>query len=536
MAAIRNSGWACSTLYASDREDGGIPVMLDGSHRLEALRRLLKSNETSWLLRTETPENFKVTVNVLKGLTPEEEGLVGREANYLNSRRVCMTLVDHITATHRAVIATRLRLNLKQGEALTAETLRKVHPDFRRYVESTIRAWKGLAEGLSDPARKLLLRVHASGLRSEQGEVRRAFSKKTLVESKMMAQLRNYPGAQFWYLKRLIDLEADDKIRKYKAPYFKELIEQLKGFSDACTQFAGYLKHTFKLAALAKQLEEIVQKGRPAENKGPLKSFAHNYLWTSKREKEVEALVQLRKKDYKMFPYVFYQLVAQLHFKEDYEQVDKMFAAPEANRRVKFTSPVDPTQENLNYRKLLQKRRYQIPSSTEQDAPARKKQKKAAPERKTQTTTDQEQGEDQEQEHGEEHSDKLRARKKQKRAAPERKTQTTTDQEQGEDQEQEHGEEHSDKLHDEHPEDLPPDPNDHDESEPQEKNKGKSIPPQPLNTSLSLHVYQNQSSPLASILVQDITKLIERINLPPGEKITLKVRQKGKPATERSFN
>ena len=257
----------------------------------------------------------------------------------------------------------------------------------------------------------------------------------------MMAQLRNYPGAQFWYLKRLIDLEADDKIRKYKAPYFKELIEQLKGFSDACTQFAGYLKHTFKLAALAKQLEEIVQKGRPAENKGPLKSFAHNYLWTSKREKEVEALVQLRKKDYKMFPYVFYQLVAQLHFKEDYEQVDKMFAAPEANLRVKFTSPVDPTQENLNYRKLLQKRRYQVRSSTEKDAPARKKQKKAAPERKTQITTDQEQGED---------------------------------------QEQEHGEEHSDKLHDEHPEDLPPDPNDHDESDPQEKNKGKLIPSPPL--------------------------------------------------------
>ena len=35
--------------------------------------------------------------------------------------------------------------------------------------------------------------------------------------------------------------------------------------------------------------------------------------------------------DYNMYPFVFYQLVAQLYSNGNYEEVDKMLAAPEAN-------------------------------------------------------------------------------------------------------------------------------------------------------------------------------------------------------------
>ena len=509
MQAIRESGWACSTLYASDRGNGETPVLVDGSHRREALLRLLKSKDTSWLLRNETPDTFKVTVTVLKGLTPEEEGLVGREANHINSKHVAMTTVDHIIATDIAVTATRLRLNLKKGEALSAATLRSVHPDFQRYATPTIRAWKGLAEGLSPQAKKLIFRLHSSGL-GPKGDVRVTLSKKTLMDSKMMVHLRKYPGAQFWYIQRLVALEADEKIRTNKAHYFENVILLLKGFSDACTQFALCLKHTFKLNKVAKYFDEIVRSGAAPEKltkkltpalKEHLKSFTRNYLWTFKREKEVQAVVDLRKKDYKMFPYVFYQLVAQLHFNEDYEKVDKMFAAPEANDRVKFTSPVDPTQENLNYRQLLQKRRLQLlssrsgQSSNENDGPPTKKQKK------------------QKKPAAEE------ARRKEKGKERER------DQEQVENTDDDGDDEQVEEKDGRTP--------------PAKEPKGKTKPSRdqdlPSKTSLSLDIYHSQSSTLASTVLQDINKLLEKTKVPPGQRITLKVHQNGKLAAERSF-
>lgn len=541
--AIRECGWACSTLYASDRGDGKLPVLVDGSHRLEALRRLLKSKDTSWLLQNETPENFKVTLTVLKGLTFEEEGRVGREANHINSRHVSMTLVDHIVATHRAVIATRLRLNLKSGEDLSSETLRKVHPDFRRYANSTIRAWKGLAEGLSPQARKLLLQVHASGLSS--GDVRVAFSKKTLVDSKMMHHLRNCPGAQFWYLKRLVNLEDNDEIRTHKAPYFEDLILVLKSFSNACTQFVGRLKYTFKLTKVARYLDDIVQTGTPSDNLRPalkvyLTTFAHNYLWTSKRDKEVHALLQLRKKNIKMYPYVFYQLVAQLHFKEDYEKVDKMFAAPQSHDRVTFTSPVDPTQENLAYRQLLHNRRRKLRSSslgqslTEEQGPPRKKQKNSAEQGK-EITKNQKQVQDEHEE-----VEEIEVVVAEEDEAGE---------EDGEDQVQDGEEDKESDQSDQSENDEEDDEEDDEENMTlaAKKSKGEtkslsaelqkdSAHPLIFKTSVSLNIYQAQSSTLASTLLHDINKLLEQTKVPPGERITLSVQQKGKPAVEKSFN
>ena len=57
-----------------------------------------------------------------------------------------------------------------------------------------------------------------------------------------------------------------------------------------------------------------------------------------------------------------------------------------------------------------------------------------------------------------------------------------------------------------------------------------------FKTSVTLDIYQTQSSTLAPNLLQDINKLLEKIDIPPGEKMTLKVQQKGKISTERSFN
>ena len=534
MDAIRECGWACSTLYASDRGDGKFPVLVDGSHRLEALRRLLKSKDTSWLLDKETPENFKVTLTVLKGLTFEEEGRVGREANHINSRHVSMTLVDHIVATHRAVIATRLRLNLNSGQDLTSETLRKVHPDFRRYANSTIRAWKGLAEGLSPQAKKLLLQVHTSGLSS--GDVRVAFSKKTLVDSRMMHHLRNFPGAQFWYLKRLVNLEDKDEIRKHKAPYFEDLILVLKSFSNACTQFVGRLKYTFKLTKVAKYLDEIVQTGTPSDRLRPalkvyLTTFAHNYLWTSKRDNETRALLELRKKNIKMYPYVFYQLVAQLHFKEDYEKVDKMFAAPEANERVSFTSPVDPTQENLAYRQLLENRRRKLRSSssgrspTEEQGPPRKKHKISAERAK-----ESDKGKEIEKKRKQVQDEHKRLEEIEVVVAEEDEVQDEEEDRQSENDEERDGNDEE---------------REHSLAAKRSKGETKSFlaqqqegqaQPRLAKTSVSLQIYQTQSSTLASTLLQDIEKLLEQIKVPPGERMTLRIQQKGKPAVDKTFN
>ena len=515
MDAIRDCGWACSTLYASDRGDGEQPVLVDGSHRLEALRRLSKSKDTSWLLSKETPQNFKITLTVLKGLTLEEEGLVGREADHINSHHVSMTLVDHIIATHKAVIATRVRLNLNSGQELTSETLRKVHPDFKRYANSTIRAWKGMAEGLSPQARKLLLQVHASGLNS--GEVKTALSKKTLLESKMMRHLRNYPGAQFWYLKRLVELEADAKIRKNKASYFEDLVLVLKNFSEPCTSFVGHLKHTFKLSKVAKYIDQIVQTGMPCERLAPslkkhLTTFACNYLWTSKMQKEVQALLELRKKDTRMYPYVFYQLVAQLHFKENYEEVDKTFAAPEANLRVRFTSPVDPTQANLDYLQLLQNRRQNLQkrrreppssgqSSMQKSGPSRKKQKSAAS------------------------KSKGKEKREHQEVEGEDKDEATSEVE--------------DEVEDEADEEAQDDKEKTLQCTPaakETKEKTKASPGVLSKTSVSLEIYHTQSSTLASTLLHDIKKLLEKVKVPPGERVTLKIQQNGKLATERAFN
>lgn len=375
MTTIQQCGWASSNLFASDRGDDQPPVLVEGNHRVEALRRLLNEKNSSWLLPGETPQDFKVKITVLKGLTLDDEARIGREANHINANHVSMTLIDHIVAMYRALTATRLRKQISPRASVSIDLLLATHPDYKRYHKSTIRAWKRMAEGLAPQARKLLLKTHAQGLKS--GDVRLAFSKKTLIESQMMQNLKDWPGVQFWYLKRLIYLENQGKTRAHTAKYFKGVIIRLKNFAQAFRQFSKTLMTTFDLPSTASYLANVLETGSPGENLNnslmkPLLQFTQNYLWTNNRDKEIQALLQKRKHNDSVFPYVFYQLVAQLRFNEDYAEADKIFTAPDSTLQLKFTSPVDPTQNFQNYLQSLQKKR----SHSSLDAgPSKKKQK-----------------------------------------------------------------------------------------------------------------------------------------------------------------
>ena len=566
MDAIRDCGWASSVLYASDRGNGKFPVLLEGSHRLEALRRLLKSKDTTWLLRDETPETFKVTLTVLKDLTPEEEARIGREANLINTQHVPVTLVDQLVAMHKALMATRRSRNMKSTDEVTVNMLLEAHPDYQRYSKVTIRAWKRMAEGFSSQARKYLISVHALGIPS--GEVKLAFSKKTLIESKMMQELKNFPGVQFWYLKRLVHLERSNKIRQQKAPYFEALVLTLKSFANACKQFAQRLKNTFKLNKLAKCLDEILQTGKPPSDleksfRHPVDTFVRNYLWTSNRDEQVHALVELRKNDYRMFPYVFYQLVAQCHFKEDYEEVDKMFAATDVNLQVKFTSPVDPTQENLDYRTLLNTRRKRLLSlhqPSTKDAPAPKRQKLSGERRKEPRSKKLQKDAHKENEGAEREAeaekrsnegqpkDQENQEMKQKKSK-DKNDDTSKDQDNEGDfdeitpisqstptskplHKERHNNETSETRRD--PEEC--------KSTPKKVQTGANTAPEERDfpnwkTSITVEIFHRKATTsLASTVVKDIKELLQRVQAAPGEKVTLQVHDKEQLTTEESLD
>ena len=368
MKAIRDCGWTRSPLYASDRGDNRPPVLLEGSHRLEALRRLLSKKQTPWLLRGETPSSFKVDITVLKNLTPEEEIRIGRESNKINSSNVQMTLVDQLVAMHKALKLCREKYSVPKEKRVKMSVFLKSNPDYRRYARSTLRAWKRVADGFGPEALQFLLVKHSKGFESG-GEVKTAFSKKTIMESQVVSCLKSYPGVQFWYLKRLVHLEGEDKVRQHNVTYFKELPKLLRFFADAMIQFATSLEKEFKLSQIAKCFRDLVQIGHLDKTKFPknqerrwkhhLSKFAEQYLWSAKREDEVGEVVQQRRKDENklLFPHIFYEIVAQLHFNKDYDKTDEMFNAPKTGLRPEFTTCMDPTRDYANHLQIIRKRR-----------------------------------------------------------------------------------------------------------------------------------------------------------------------------------
>ena len=347
MQNIRDSGWTGSPLYASDRGGNQPPVLLEGSHRIEALRRLLARNETSWLLRGQTPENFKVQVTVLKNLSSEEESRIRRESNKINSKNVRMTLLDQIVAMHKALTLCRRRKNIPENAPVNLKLLIDIYPDYGRYHRSTIRAWRRAADQFGPESIAYLLKTYSQGL--QRGSLKVAFSKKTIQESKMLKTLQDYPGVQVWYLKRLVYMEAHNKIKDYNAYHFDQMAIMLKLFAEALNEFASCLLDVFKLHKIAICLQNMVKKGRAYPNQCKeedtsqyqiLSNFSKYYLWSTKRDKELYAAVRQRKKDNSLFPYILYQLVARIQFNNNYVKAEELFQTQEPKLRPRFTTPL----------------------------------------------------------------------------------------------------------------------------------------------------------------------------------------------------
>ena len=336
MKSIRDCGWKRSSLYASDRGEGKPPILIEGIHRAEALRRLLSREETTWLPRGKTSHNFKIDISVLKNLTLDEEACIACESSKIDTAGVPLTLVDQVLAMHRALKCCRLRQNLPYNAEISFEVLCQAQPDYRRYHSSTIRSWKRMADALSHQSLEFL--------REKQLEFKAAFSKKTIQESSMLTTLKRYPGVQLWYLKRLLYLEAQENAKPFKAAYFKKMAARLERFANAILDFAACLEHIFDLQNIANAFRDMVNWGKPRRvpqgkmSEQILMSFSHNYLWSSKKDDEVQAALQEREKDTLLFPRIFYQIVAQIHFEDDYEKADEMFEALPNGLRPRFKS------------------------------------------------------------------------------------------------------------------------------------------------------------------------------------------------------
>ena len=363
MQNIRDCGWTGSPLYASDRGGNQLPVLLEGGHRIEALRRLLARNETSWLLRGQTPENFKVQITVFKNLSSEEESRIRREFNNINSKNVRMTLLDQIVAMHKALTLCRRRKNIPENAPVNLQLLIDIYPDYGRYHRSTVRAWRRAADQFGPESIAYLLKTYSQGL--QRGRLEVAFSKKTIQESKMLKTLQDYPGVQFWYLKRLVYMEAHNKIKYYNASHFNRMAVVLKHFADALNQFASCLLDVFKLHKLAISLQNLVKKGRAYSIQCKkedmrqyriLSTFSNYYLWSTKGDKELNAAVRQRQKDNSLFPYILYQLVARIQFNNNFVEAEALFQTQAAKLRPRFTTPFHSKWVYKNHFEISRKR------------------------------------------------------------------------------------------------------------------------------------------------------------------------------------
>ena len=365
MKAIRRGGYAStpmpSAFYASDRGEKMGPVLLEGSHRIEALRRLLCQKEATWLNPGETPENFKVVITVFKNLTLDDESRITQEFKKLAITAVRTTLVQQVLAINLALITCRLHENLPDRSEVSLDLLCQTYPEYKRYQNQTLRSWKNMAHALSPESLNLLLEKCA--------EFKVAFSKKTIQESSMLTTLQHYPGVQLWYLQRLLYLVAQGKIRRFKASYFKKMAKSLQRLANAILDFSACLEHIFDLENMANTFRDIVNNGKPSQiahrelSHKILVSFYQIYLCSPTKDQEVQAVLQERKKHILLFPHIFYEIVAEIHFEKNYEEADKMFEAPLTSNRPRFTSRAQ----------ILQKRSH---SETEPKTTIQKKKKR----------------------------------------------------------------------------------------------------------------------------------------------------------------
>ena len=350
-----------SSFYASDRGEKKGPVLLEGNHRIEALRRLLSQKEATWLNPGETPENFKVVITVFKNLTLDDESRITQEFKKLAITAVRTTLVQQVLAINLALITCRLHENLPDRSEVSLDLLCQTYPEYKRYQNQTLRSWKNMANALSPESLNLLL--------EKCPEFKVAFSKKTIQESSVLTTLQHYPGVQLWYLQRLLYLDAQGKVRRLKAAYFKKMVKSLQRLAYAILEFAACLEHIFALEKMANAFRDLVNTGEPSQiahgelSHQIMMSFYKTYLCSPTKDEEIQTVLQERKKHILLFPHIFYEIVAEIHFEKNYEEADKMFEAPLTSNRPRFT----------NRAQILQKRSH---SETEPRTTIHKKKKR----------------------------------------------------------------------------------------------------------------------------------------------------------------
>ena len=325
--AIKESGWTNTPLLAVDREDDSGLHLLEGAHRARALQMLFDDEETSWLLRGQTPETFRVKVSVLKGLTTAEEQQISREANRINSTVVEMSLVDHVYAMTQALDDCQARLG--RGQRVRLRDLHRLHPDYRNYSETSVRTWKRLAEAFGKEAMAYMKRVHSDlDGKFTDDRAQSAFSKKTLLESNALKILnsRELHGAQLWYLKRVVQLEQKNEGRMLNAKYFENLAKLMRRIATLCEDFADVI-HELELYNFGRVLQTFFITGTPPAS-GEQAEFL-NKVHVPCVEKFLERRILSREwdeiwdtsdvtdEDVPCFPYFFKSLLKDAEFEGD---------------------------------------------------------------------------------------------------------------------------------------------------------------------------------------------------------------------------
>ena len=137
----------------------------------------------------------------------------------------------------------------------------------------------------------------------------------------------------------------EEQIRNHTVNFFQEMVVLLQKFGNTFQQFAKCSDHTFQLTRMAKFFRDLLNYGFITDNidlqeekeKNSIRLFVQRYLYTIRCHDEIKTLVEKRDRNYKIYPFIFYQLVAQMQFNENYDQADEAFAKPDANSKIHFS-------------------------------------------------------------------------------------------------------------------------------------------------------------------------------------------------------
>ena len=417
--AILESGWVQpSLMIAHDRQDGRPPRLLEGAHRARALIQLYNSPPP---LPAPLRPGLRVRVKVLRGLSRVQEVQIARQCNRMHTRNVPMSLVDHVVSMSYALDLCREAAKFPPGKkTVPISLLVHIHPDYctprtgQPNVTSSVRNWKRLAEGLGERALKFMRAVHRRSpfvffRTTKTGLVRQALSTKTLVDSKMLTVLKDYPGAQFWYLHRVLRAEGNEELKNHDAAWCEETARLLKSIAGLCEDFADLVgRKCPRLSWFGRVLTHTVHYGEPKKdpelgnsvrakvNLDLFKDFVLNYLYKPDNDDEWKEVCALHRGDRRYYSFGLRKLLAETCFEGSQGNVhealgytrDVFFEGKRARlREVKGMVLLPDSDEDVLPRKRAtatsksssKKRREQPPEEEEQQEQAEEEQNEDQP-------------------------------------------------------------------------------------------------------------------------------------------------------------